>query len=113
MQENNNFQLLNSLALNCLSREEYADFLTVMGKIRDRSISVLEHLKEKEKVDTIRYPHDIEITLQYKIFKNNQLGQRVQLSTYSEIPLLVKVPLDQNPEDTINNICSQISGAVK
>lgn len=113
MEDTNNFLLLNSLALNCLNREEYADFLTVMQKIRDRSLPVLEQLKEKTPVDGIRYPHDIEINLQYKVFKNNQLGERVELSKYSEIPLLVKVPLDQDPNILIKDICNHIVGITK
>jgi hypothetical protein len=115
MEENNNFVLLNSLAMSCLDRKEYADFLTVMKKIRDRSIPVLEHLRDnqQEAVEQLRYPHDIELILQCKIFKNNQRGERVELSTYTEVPLLVKVPLDQEPRDIINNICNYIVGINK
>lgn len=113
MEDTNNFLLLNSLAINCLNREEYADFLTVMQKIRDRSMPVLEQLKEKTQVDGLRYPHDIDINLQYKLFKNNQLGERVELLNYSEIPLLVKVPLDQDPNNIIKDICNYIAGITK
>lgn len=103
------FLLLNDLALNCLSREEYANFLTIMKHIRDRSISVISQIKENQKEEsTIRYSHDIEINLQYKIFKNNQIGERVELSQYSELPLLIKVPMDEDPETKIKTIYKKI-----
>ena len=114
MEENNNFILFNALAMRCLNREEYADFLTVMQKIRDRSISVLEHLKENDNnIDEIRYPHDIELTLQYKIFQNNQIGQRIKLSEYAEVPLLIKVPLDKEPNNILKDIYNYIAGINK
>ena len=115
MQENNNFILLNNLAIHSLSREEYADFLTIMGKIRDRSIGVLETLKENSNnTDSkLRYPHDLELNIAYKLFQNNQKGERTKLSEYSEIPLLVKIPLDQDPKKIIQDICNYISDITK
>ena len=112
--EDNNFLLLNSLAMNCLDREEYADFLTLMTKIRDRSIPVLEQIKDNiDKQKEYKYPHDIEITLQSKIFQNNQKGERIKLSEYTEVPLLVKVSLDQDPKEVVKNICNYIVGINK
>jgi len=111
--EDNNFVLLNSLAMKCLNREEYADFLTVMQKIRDRSIPVLQHLKQTQETESdsqIRYPHELELVLEYKLFQNNQRGERTNLLEYSEIPLLVKVPLDQDPKTILQNICNNIIG---
>ena len=116
MEENNNFVLLNSLAINSLNREEYADFLTIMGKIRDRSISVLEHLKNKtseQPIDQLRYSHDLDITLQYKLYKNNQKGERINLEEYSEIPILIKISLDKDPKQIISDIHNSIVGIVK
>lgn len=114
MEENNNFVLLNSLAMKCLNREEYADFLTVMQKIRDRSIHVLEYLKDNPPTeDTIRYPHDLELILKYKLYQNNQKGERVELKEYSEIPLLVKIPLDKDAKTTVKTICDYILGLDK
>jgi len=112
--EDNNFVLLNSLAMKCLNREEYADFLTVMQKIRDRSLPVLEYLKNNETtVEQIRYPHDLELHIRYKLFQNNQKGEQAKLLEYSEIPLLVKIPLDKDPKVVMQNICDYIVGINK
>lgn len=113
MEENNHFVLLNNLATHSLNREEYADFLTIMGKIRDRSISVLQNLKEQETTNQLRYPHDLELNIEYKLFQNNQKGERVKLSEFSEIPLLVKIPLDKDPKQIIKDICDYIIGIAK
>lgn len=113
--EENNLVVLNSLALNCLDREEYAIFLTIMGKIRDRSIKAIEYLKQHQEANNneLRYPHDIELTVQYKIFQNNQRGERIKLKEYSEIPILLKVPLDKDPSATIKDISDYIIGIYK
>lgn len=103
------FLLLNDLAINCLSREEYAKFLTLMQNIRDRSVTVIEK-KKKEKVDepTIKYPYDLECNLQCKVFKNNQKGERVELSEYLEIPFLIKIPIGGDPKTKIEQLYKKI-----
>lgn len=104
------FLLLNDLAINCLSREEYAKFLTLMQNIRDRSIKVIDK-KKKEKLDepTIKYPYDLECILQCKIIKNNQKGERIELSEYLEVPILIKVPIGEEPHARIAQLYKKIT----
>lgn len=104
------FIILNDLAVNCLSREEYAQFLTLMQNIRDRSSKVIEkNNEEKLEISKIKYPYDLECNLQCKIFKNNQKGERIELSEYLEIPLLIKVPIGEEPRTRIEQLYKKIT----
>lgn len=111
----NNLFILNELATKCLSKEDYAIFLTIMQKIRDRSLTVLNASKKQSEVEhsLIKYSHDIDLNLQIKLFQNNTKGERIKLSDYSEIPFMVKVPMGKDPKETIDRIYNAMMEATE
>lgn len=107
----NNLLALNQLALTYLDREEYADFLTVMSKIRDRAKELIPAQDTKEisfEQNLKKYSHDIDLNLEVKVFRNNHKGERVELKEYKEFPFLIKVPIGENESLRINKICDFI-----
>lgn len=105
----NNLLALNELALRCLDREEYANFLTVMSKIRDRSKDLIpENTEINQEENLKKYSHDLELVLETKIYRNNHKGERVELEQYKEIPFLIKVPIGDDPLLYIKYICKFI-----
>lgn len=106
-----NLLALNELALKFLNREEYADFLTVMSKIRDRirESPLNEILQQNNTIeDNKKYSHDIEINLETKVYRNNHKGERIELEQYKEIPFLIKIPIGEDITTRLNDICKFI-----
>lgn len=97
----NAIQQIDSLAKRFLTNAEYVRFVDLMTAINDRLGKSLEKQEASELNQTdskeLKYPHDIELSLAINIFRNSQIGERVELVDHLETVLLKKLPIPQDP----------------
>lgn len=102
---------LGILAQKSLNRVEYIIFSGLLKKIELIASAMQRHSEsstEIEETKEYRYSHDIDMNIIFKIFKNNQKGEQVELHKYEEFPILIKCPLGTDPEVEIALIKSKI-----
>lgn len=101
---------LHNLSRMFLSKAEYALFIDLVERIKNRAQdadNILNETEEKER-STLKYSYDIEMEISYKTYRNNQKGERVATEDYSVKSFLLKVPIGEEPEDKISQINKSI-----
>lgn len=104
---------LNELAKMSLTREEYADFLTLCETINSRSKIIHNTTATKEHTETKKYTHNIDIDLSCKIFRNNHIGETVELLDYIQKKYLIKTNMSEDPKTKITNIISELEKIIQ
>lgn len=95
------------LAEQYFNPKEYAQFIDLLNILNSRLSNITipaSNISDKD----IKYPYEIEIMLNMKIFRHDQLGQRVELEKCLEIPFLKKIPIGQEPSSVVNSINNAI-----
>lgn len=101
---------LHNLSRMFLKREEYAVFIDLVERIKNRAENaenILDQADQKEEI-SLKYSYDIEMEISYKTYRNNQKGERVATEDYSIKNFLFKVPLGEKPEEKISQINQSI-----
>lgn len=96
------------LATKYLNNTEYAQLIDLLQTLNDR-MDEPDESAENFTNKNIKYPYDIELILNIKLFRHNQLGERVELVQSSEVPFVKKVSIGQEPSEIINSIISTIT----
>ena len=98
---------LNQMALMFFDRLEYATFIDLMEKLRDRAS---EHTPKNKSPDkqTKKYSYDIEVKTEFTTYKNNHKGERMELSGFDIQEVLIKTPLGEEPQNKIEDIKNSI-----
>jgi hypothetical protein len=101
---------LNNLAATFFTKEEYAVFLDLMERLRDRAAEVADAVNQETSPPKIKkkYSHDIKINLDITTYKNNHKGERIELLDFDSQELTVKIPLGQEPKDVVQKIKNTI-----
>lgn len=98
---------IDFFAKKYFTNKEYAQFVDLFSTLNDRILE--DKIFDQKIVDKdIKYPYEIEIMLNMKIFRHDQLGQRVELQKCLEIPFLKKIPIGQEPSSVVNSINNAI-----
>jgi hypothetical protein len=97
---------LHNLSRMFLKREEYAVFIDLVERIKNRAENAANNLDEvdTEEKTTLKYSYDIEVEISYKTYRNNQKGERVATEDYVVKNFLFKIPLGEEPKDKISQI---------
>jgi hypothetical protein len=105
----NELQTIEILAKKFLNSAEYASFVDLLLAIDKRATKLLSVAQEgrpttTEEVKDIKYPYDIEIAMNIVVFKNNQLGQRLDKVNTLDLSFLKKVNIGKEPSPYINEL---------
>lgn len=98
---------LHNLSKMFLKREEYAVFIDLVERIKNRAENAADNLDQvdtEEEKSSLKYSYDIEVEISYKTYRNNQKGERIATEDFAVKNFLFKVPLGENPEDKISQI---------
>jgi hypothetical protein len=103
---------LDIMAKQLLTVEEYANFIDLFKSMNDR-LSLIKDEQNNQQTDVttekeIKYPYDIEIMLGIKIFRDNQIGQRIELINHYNKSFLKKVMIGEDPVEKVNSVLEYI-----
>lgn len=102
-------KIISILAKQFLDNKEYSLFSDLFHKINER---VKTYSDQKNDINTtdknLKYPYDIDIQLNIKLYKNNQIGERVELVSNIEKKILKKISIGQEPNTIIQNTINTI-----
>lgn len=111
---------IDILAQKFLSPAEYASFVDIISTIDKRAAKFLSAVETNstennhDEIKNIKYPYDIDIGLNLTVFKNNQLGQRLEIINTLNQSFLKKIYIGQDVEpaikelmDLLNNYCTK------
>lgn len=104
---------IDFLAKKFLNNTEYAHFVDLLTAINNRlGASIRKEQNETsnttEEKKQIKYPHELEIDVILRLFRNSQIGERVELIERKEINLLKKLGVGVDIENLLDNFVEKI-----
>jgi hypothetical protein len=99
---------LNEMAVIFFDRAEYAVFIDLMEKLRNRSSDYAKKTTPEEIKTEKKYSYDIEVKTEFITYKNNHKGERIELFDFDINEILVKIPLGKDPKNKINDLKNSI-----
>lgn len=96
------------LAKQYFTNQEYVKFVDLFAILNERIANDIVTEDETTKEKDIKYPYQIELVLNTKLFRHNQLGERVELIKVLEFPFTKKVMIGEEPLPIIESIVNAI-----
>lgn len=115
----NPIEQIDFLAKKFLNNQEYTRFADLLISIDRRLGKTIDKIKtqqdtnKSDDIKNLRYPHDIEINIIAKLFRNNQIGERVELIKRTEIPILKKLGIPDDPQEYLNTTIKNIINMIE
>lgn len=112
----NTLKDIDILAKQTLNNTEYATFFDILALIDKRIVllkSQSENSNNTAEKKELRYPHDLILTLDVKIFRNNQIGERVELVDCERQQIIKKLSLIDDVSEYLKNLVQKILDSIQ